>query len=86
MQGWNSGSLFHFRDQWLENGAVKSLIFAWVLFLRGCYDHENKTREYENISRVFYYNPSKKVKILDCCKDTWQKRKIPVKISDFTLV
>jgi hypothetical protein len=28
---------------------VKSLIFSWILFSRGCYDRENKTREYENI-------------------------------------
>jgi hypothetical protein len=28
---------------------VKSLIFVWVLFSRGCSDCENKSREYENI-------------------------------------
>jgi hypothetical protein len=35
-----------------KSGTVKSLIFTWVLFSRfsrGCYDRENKTREYENI-------------------------------------
>jgi glycosyltransferase involved in cell wall biosynthesis len=69
---------------------IKSLIFAWVLFSWGCYDCENKTREYENIQRVFYYNPSKNANFRlfnDTLHNVTKTRnKIPAKISDFTVL
>jgi hypothetical protein len=60
----------------------------WVLFSRGCYDRENKTREYENILgfSITTLPKNKNFRLLQRCNMTKMQNKIPAKISEYYIV